>query len=59
MPQTRFVVDGFVQERLGELHGTVRLAEENARLFAGANALGSLAARLAAAAAGLALAGLI
>lgn len=106
----RFVVDGFVQDRLGSLfpwgtfvintsgslllgfltgvalyHGfpevpkaflatgfcgayttfstfgyeTVRLADENAGLMAGANALGSLAAGLAAAAAGFALAALV
>lgn len=38
---------------------TVRLADENAGLLAAANALGSLAAGLAAAAAGLALAALL
>ena len=106
----RFVVDGFVQDRLGSrfpwgtlvvntsgslllgfltgaalYHGfpevpkaflatgfcgayttfstfgyeTVRLADENAGLMAGANALGSLAAGLAAAATGFALAALV
>lgn len=106
----RFVVDGFVQDRLGAVfpwgtfvintsgslllglltglalnHGfpdvpkaflatgfcgayttfstfgyeTVRLADDNAGLLAGANALGSLAAGLAAAAAGFSLAALV